>query len=83
MFLSKSVPHHGNGLHGRLMIDILRLDGHDAPVVVDVYIRIHFLRRLIFLLNLCLRVKDDVQVLRLLDGEIQLLLHGLTVEPSV
>jgi hypothetical protein len=69
MFLPESISHHSYGLHGSLEISILWLHTHYAIIIIYVFVWVFEPSGLVLLLNLSLRVKNDVKVLGLLDLE--------------
>jgi hypothetical protein len=55
-FLSKSITHHGDGLHGSLVVNILRFNTDDSVVIVDVFVGVGQSLGLVLKLNLFLTV---------------------------
>lgn len=83
MFLPQSVPHHGNRLHGCLMIYILGFHRHNTVVVVYISVGVGVSNGFHLLSNLGFRVQDNVKIFSFFDFDAQFSLQGISIEPSV
>ena len=76
LVLAEGVTHCGDWLHWALIVDILWLDRNDSKVVIQACVRILRVHRLILLLNLLLRVQNNIKIARPVPW------HLLLVEPA-
>ena len=68
-FFPKSIPHHGDRIHGGFVGLILELDWDYSKVIINIFVGVHWIHGLILFLNLLLWVEDEIEILSFLDSD--------------